>query len=135
LTAYRQRNEDPRAWLQAIAATCTRLWEELVGPVEAFVRTLGVSPGTQLVLLAPGLLGTLPLHAATRFADGSDRCLADDYVVSYAPSIAALGRSLSKARQHRASADTALVVTVPPKTLRFAAVEGAAVLSAFDSRA
>jgi CHAT domain-containing protein len=111
------------------------LWDALIGRVEAHMHVLGVDPGAPLYLLAPGLLGILPLHAATRPVDGTDRCLADDYVVSYIPSLAALARSVEKAQQAHASPATALVVTVPAKMLRFAEVEGAAVSSSFDEKA
>lgn len=135
LPAYRQSDENPSRWLQTITMTCERLWDCLIGSIEAHMQTLGTDQAAQLYFLTPGLLGILPLHAATRPVDGIDRCLSDDYVVSYAPSLAALARSIEKAHELHAAPAAALVVTVPVKTLRFAAVEGAAVLSSFDENA
>jgi CHAT domain-containing protein/tetratricopeptide (TPR) repeat protein len=132
LPAHNQRNDDRRLWLQTITATCTRLWDALIGRVEAHLQTLAVVPGTPLYLVAPGLLGILPLHAATRIVDGTERCLAEDYVVSYTPSVAALARAVDKVQRERASPASGLVITVPPKLLRFAEAEGAAVSSSFD---
>ena len=128
LEAYSAYRLDPKAavaaWERALDETCAWLWEAAVGPVLE-----GIDRGGELTLVAGGLLGLLPLHAAWRddpSAATGRRYALDDAVLSYAPN----ARAVSAARE-LASAATgtgALVVADPRPVsappLRWAGVEG-----------
>ncbi|MDP9053266.1 MAG: CHAT domain-containing protein [Acidobacteriota bacterium] len=62
--------------------------ESIAGPVAAALRSTPqpVEPVPGLMLVATGLLGLLPLHAATYEIAGQRRCLLDEFAVSYTPS-------------------------------------------------
>jgi CHAT domain-containing protein/tetratricopeptide (TPR) repeat protein len=132
LPAYTRREDEPDLWRTTIASTCRRLWDTLIGPAEARARALGLAPGGEVVLLPPGLLALLPLHAAMRPTDGRQRSLCDDAVVSYVPSLAALARSGRTARAAVDAPASGLVVRAPARDLPFAALEAELVLGRFD---
>ncbi|MFD1545083.1 CHAT domain-containing protein [Nonomuraea guangzhouensis] len=98
------------AWRAAIDAVTAWLWSDVMGPVVAEVR-----PASSAVLVAGGLLGLLPLHAAwtpTGDAVSPRRYVLDDLVITYAPN----ARSLSRARELAARpAERLLAVLGPPE--------------------
>jgi len=118
-------------WLAAIDDLGPELWRIVGGRLDAALKERAIRPGTRLVWLPSGWLGTLPLGLAQDPA--SKRRLADRYEIVYAPSLEAL----DTASQHSA---------VPPK-LTLAAVinptgdlpgtekEGAIVASHFPEHA
>ena len=74
---------------QLTAATLAWLWERLLEPLHQYLRDQArLAADAPVVLLAPGLLGLLPLHAAGPGADG--RQFGEHWTVSYAPSVRAL---------------------------------------------
>ena len=62
----------------------------------------GAQPGRPCTLIACGLLGLLPLHAASYQRGQEIRCLLSDYAVAYAPS----ARVLDATRLGQAQAGT-----------------------------
>ena len=91
-------------WLSCVDATCRRLWELLMGPVDGRLRELGLAPGAEVVVLPQGGLGVVPLHAAAREdGDAGVRWFLDDWCVRYAPSayaIAAAARARPYGRRN-----------------------------------
>jgi CHAT domain-containing protein len=79
-----------RPFHQELSDLLPLLGDRLVGPLASHLTTLGTDAVT---LVACGLLGLLPLHAATYQRDGEAgrRCLLDDVTISYAPSARVLG--------------------------------------------
>ncbi|EMF30117.1 hypothetical protein H114_05789 [Streptomyces gancidicus BKS 13-15] len=97
------RRQSQRAQ-QVVRATLAWLWQEVTGPV------LDRLPGATRVWWSPGgLLGTLPLHAATP-ADGGPGAL-DRVVSSYTPTLRALHHA--RLRAARPAGAGTLVVSVP----------------------
>jgi CHAT domain-containing protein/tetratricopeptide (TPR) repeat protein len=86
-TLQRQTPETQADWHIATAAVTRRLWDMIVGPIHARLAEQRVA---RVVLLPPGNLQVLPLHAAWREGDGARRAFLDEYEVRYAPSLYAL---------------------------------------------
>jgi CHAT domain-containing protein/tetratricopeptide (TPR) repeat protein len=85
--------------------------EALCGRLAAALRAMHA----QAVALVPcGRLGLLPLHAAPYEFAGRPRCLVDEFVVSYAPSLAVL-RVATAAAARRARAPVRLAAVVDPR--------------------
>lgn len=100
-------------WDACLDQTTRWLWEEVMGPVAA---ELAGRP--EAVLVAGGLLGLLPLHAAWRpdlEAPTRRRYLLDDITVRYIPNARALTTARSLAT---APADPLVAVIDPPRTDR-----------------
>jgi CHAT domain-containing protein len=98
-------------WDACLLRTTRWLWEEVMSPVAA---ELAGRPGA--VLVAGGLLGLLPLHAAWRpdpQAPTGRRYLLDDLAVRYVPNARALTTARSLAT---APADPLVAVIDPPRT-------------------
>lgn len=112
--AYRAGQPDSDdAWEGCLDQTTRWLWDEVMGPVAA---ELTGRPGA--VLVAGGLLGLLPLHAAWRpdaQAPTGRRYLLDDLTVRYTPNARALTAARTLAS---APADRLVAVTDPPRTER-----------------
>jgi CHAT domain-containing protein/tetratricopeptide (TPR) repeat protein len=88
LTAqHRESPETQATWRAATAAVTRRLWDMIMGPIHA---RLAEQRATRVVLLPPGNLQVLPLHAAWREVDGVQQAFLDDCEVCYAPSLYAL---------------------------------------------
>ena len=118
-------------WQRAIDDVTSALWMTMVGPIAARLGSVGIGEGQSVLLLLPGRLAVLPIHAAWRVDDGRRRYLIDDYVVSYAPS----ARAVAKARQNRgtsATDSTLLAIVDPTGDLRYAAEEGRYVAELFE---
>jgi CHAT domain-containing protein len=119
------------AWDACLDRTASWLWDEVMGPVAA--RLAGRHSA---VLVAGGLLGLLPLHAAARpdpAAPTGRRFLLDDLAVRYIPN----ARALTTARTLAAApAEPLVAVTDPPRSaplqpLTCAPAETAAALAGF----
>ncbi|GAB3061349.1 hypothetical protein GCM10027053_24540 [Intrasporangium mesophilum] len=93
--AYLGRSTDRQAWWRAVDGTTQWLWEAVMEPVHA-----RLAEGQAVALVANGLLGVLPLHAAWRRVDGIPRYVVDDRAVRYVPN----ARTFEEARRR---ADTA----------------------------
>ncbi len=100
-------------WDACLDRTGQWLWEKVMGPVAA---ELAGQPGT--VLVAGGLLGLLPLHAAWRpdpQAPTRRRYFLDDVAVRYIPN----ARALTAARSLAAGPEDPLIAVIdPPRTDR-----------------
>jgi hypothetical protein len=81
------------------------LGERLTGPL---ADQLARSQPDRVTLIACGLLGLLPLHAASYQRGQEIRCLLSDYAVTYAPS----ARVLDATRLGQAQAGTGLAAFV-----------------------
>lgn len=140
MTAHQDRHQHWQAWLDVLETTTRWLWDAAMGPVVQSliqaVRDTGATP--RALLIAGGLLGLLPLHAAwTEDSDapGGHRYALDKVCFSYVPS----ARSLNAARSvaERALPDSLLAVTEPrpvnAPSLPNASVEVAAVMRAFST--
>jgi CHAT domain-containing protein len=118
-------------WDACLDRTTRWLWREVAGPVSA---ELAGRAGA--VLVAGGLLGLLPLHAAWRpdpEAPTGRRYLLDDVAVSYIPNARALTTARTLATL---PADPLVAVIDPPRTDRLARLarspaEVAAAVAAF----
>ena len=136
-------------WQAAIDRCTGRLWELLLGPLHDQLQAMKLAPGAPVVVLPPGGLGLLPLHAAWRELPPSPqgrapraggyarvggevrRYFLDDYTVSYAPSAYALSASRRRlpVEDYRRSL---LAVINPTGDLPYAPVEGRAVAAHFE---
>lgn len=132
--AYRARGA-AADWDACLERITRWLWEQAMGPVAAELAGL---PGA--VLVAGGLLGLLPLHAAWRpdpQMPTGRRHLMDDLTISYTPN----ARALTAARFAAAMPVGPLVaVADPPRTEHFrrltkSAVEIAAAVAGFPESA
>jgi len=110
LTAYESFLADTtagrRAWSDWLSGLTRGLWDDVVGPVLA---TLGGSK--EIVLIAGGLLGLLPLHAAWTEDPGyptGRRHALDETCISYAPN----ARALAAARELAGRTPRRRLVTV-----------------------
>jgi CHAT domain-containing protein len=129
---YRASQDGSEArWNACLDRTTRWLWEEVMGPVAA---ELAGQPGA--VLVAGGMLGLLPLHAAWRpdpQAPTGRRYLLDDLTVKYIPN----ARALTSARLLAAApADPVMAVIDPPRAdhvarLTRSRVETAAAVAGF----
>jgi CHAT domain-containing protein/tetratricopeptide (TPR) repeat protein len=74
---------------------------ELVGREVAWplATMLGDRAAAGVTLIPCGALGLVPLHAAFWRESAEDRCLADDFVTTYAPSAAVLSAARTRARR------------------------------------
>jgi CHAT domain-containing protein len=133
------RDDPPRglaAWDETLSQTSQWLWDDVMGPV-----TAELSGAAGAVLIAGGLLGLLPLHAAStrdEQAVTGRRYLLDELAVSYVPNARALAAARAVAELQPAR--HLVTVTDPPRPdslrpLPLAPVEAAAALAAFAGSA
>ncbi|WP_055490855.1 CHAT domain-containing protein [Streptomyces sp. TP-A0356] len=136
--AHRAYRADPGGrladWEKSLEGTTRWLWDALMGPVRAALPGHG-----EAVLVAGGLLGLLPLHAAWTedpSAPTGRRYALDDLVVSYVPN----ARFLTSARAlARGPVQRLTVVVDPPRgdgrdPLRSAESQACAAAAAFPGR-
>jgi CHAT domain-containing protein len=107
------------------------LWEHLIGPVHQRLAALGLGEGAPVLLIAPGGMNLLPLHAAWREVNGAKRHFLDDYTVSYGPSGYALHVSERRLEDSKRQQYSLLAVVNPTADLVFASSEGEAVSALF----
>jgi CHAT domain-containing protein/tetratricopeptide (TPR) repeat protein len=121
----------PAVMEAALATVLPALGQRLIAPIAAALRELGADAVT---FVPCGLLGTLPLHAASYPSQGTTRRLIDEFDVSYCPS----ARVLASARSRLAavSVDSAALAGVAnppsPQPLEYAEQELRAVSTLFD---
>ncbi|MBX3000890.1 MAG: CHAT domain-containing protein [Caldilineaceae bacterium] len=104
LGAYSRLRQDREGWHRAIEESTRQLWQVVMGSV---AEVLTPSPQDErgereeeapvVTLIATGLLGLLPLHAAWTQAGEGRRYFLDDFAVAYAPSALALDHARSRA--------------------------------------
>lgn len=83
LPAQMEMTASTRRFQRALAELLPVLGERLTGPL---AHQLAHSRADRITLIACGLLGLLPLHAASYQRGQEIRCLLSDYAVAYAPS-------------------------------------------------
>jgi CHAT domain-containing protein len=91
-----------------------------------------------VTLVAGGLLGLLPLHAAPYLVDSEERCFLDEFDVAYAPAarVASAARSALVTRQRAGTVIAGVGNPLPnPSSLPFAALELAEVGAFFPAAA
>ena len=94
-------------WRERLTTTLAWLWKDMVGPIHRHLRDVrALALDASVVILPPGLLGLLPIHAAGPDADGRHFC--DHWTVSYAPSVRTLLTCKKKGASSRG---------LPPKLL------------------
>lgn len=106
----------------------------LIAPVAQRLAELGVPEGAHVAVVAPGELGTIPLHAAPI---GQGRALLDSYAVSYPPSLLALAAGCRRATSldsSTAEPGPALAVIDPTADLPATELELAAMVQVFGDR-
>ncbi len=110
-----KRGRDPamaEAWRLQIEATSRWLWESLMGPLHHHLSNeLGLQAGAQVTLSPPGLLGSLPLHAAGPSSEAT--CFDDHWTVTYTPSIRAHLICRDRLRRNRELSPKLLAVIDP----------------------
>jgi CHAT domain-containing protein len=108
--AWREKRIAWRTWARVLDRTLRWAWDAVVGPV---LQALSAEGHHAAVLVAPGLLQLLPLHAAwTEDPDGPDnrRYAVDVAMLTCAPS----ARVLAAARPPRSTAGAALLLVDNP---------------------
>ncbi|OPX95692.1 MAG: CHAT domain protein [Syntrophorhabdus sp. PtaB.Bin006] len=135
MPAYLNRSADPGKWLDTIEHTGHELWKSVFEPVHKRLAALGIAEGAPLLLIVPGGLNLLPLHAAWREVDGRKRYVLDDYTVSYGPSCYACHVSRCRLQRPNSQKSTMLAVMNPTDDLVFASSEGAAIGALFGKDA
>jgi CHAT domain-containing protein/tetratricopeptide (TPR) repeat protein len=100
------------AWQQQLTGTLAWLWERLLAPIHLHLRDgAHLAQDAPVVILPPGLLGLLPLHAAGPSHHGRYFC--DYWTVSYAPSVRSLLTCQTR-RDERASVPARVLAAVDP---------------------
>jgi len=124
------------AWQAHITKTLPQVWKALMQPIHQRLQTIGISTESPVLLIPPGGLSLLPLHAAgPEIADAhGGKTFADSYTVTYVPSAYALQVSQRRARQPQRQIKrlwAAINPTKDPK-LQFTPLEGEAVARLFS---
>ncbi len=109
------------------------LWNSLIEPVYVKLCELGIAPGSPLLLLPQGGLWLLALHAASRPVDGVQRAFADDFVITYTPSIYARKICLSRSVDREDEPPSLLAVINPSGDLPYAEKEVALISHHFKT--
>jgi CHAT domain-containing protein len=102
-------------WNVAIDLVLGKVGDLLMKPISRELSRLGLMEGAEVVIVASGVLGLLPLHAAP--VDSNRRFL-DLWAVAYAPDAAAIARRGSAERTEGRTAASLLAVTNPNGDLR-----------------
>ena len=104
-------------WHEQLTTTRAWLWDCLLGPVHTHLRDVArLKLDAPVVLLPPGLLGVLPLHAAGPSPDGRD--FGDYWTVSYVPSIRTLLTCQQRLAERQARPAKLLAIIDPPSNIR-----------------
>lgn len=121
-------------WLSAVEGLGSGLWSLVGQSIADALLAAGIERGTELVIVPQGTLGILPIGLAQDPYTG--RRLMDDYLVTYAPSLAALAVVHERlGRQKSTQAPTLAAIVDPNSDLRFSVVEGTLVSSYFANDA
>jgi len=131
--AYYRRQGDAEVWLEVIEYTGQVLWKKLIEPIHERLVALGLGEGAPVLLITPGGMNLLPLHAAWREVNGVKRYFLDDYTVPYAPSGYALHVSQRRLQESKRQQWSLLAVFNPTADLIFASSEGEAVAAMFKA--
>jgi tetratricopeptide (TPR) repeat protein len=123
--SYLGRSVDQARWDDALIRTIADCGQ-VMSPIAARLRELGIEEGAPVVLLLPGSLAGLPVHAAP-VSDG--RPFADLHPVSSAPCARVLERRSDTGADREST--RARIIANPTGDLPFAAAEGAAVAEVF----
>lgn len=83
--------EELDSWSDEIISTGEKLWELFLGPLHDRLKSIGLKGGAEVTLVLPGVLGALPICAASQFVDRRRRFFLEDWAVSSAPSVHSLG--------------------------------------------
>lgn len=129
LGAYFNACTNMEAWFDTIEATSQVLWTRLMAPIAERLATLRI---TQVLLLPQGGLGLLPLHAAWREVDGTQRYFLDDYSVTYLPSVYARKVSSERISEPQRQKGSLLALINPTEDLPFTPAEGEQIASLFE---
>jgi tetratricopeptide (TPR) repeat protein len=124
LTAYSQfRNEvasgrisesSVNVWAEAMTATLEKLDALLMQPIAEKLSRLGVPRGAEVIIMPPGRLAILPLHAARRRDEGRRwRYFVDDWAVSCIQSTLLFVSCRKKDFEPRRQEPSLLAVTNP----------------------
>lgn len=132
LKTYWKRDEDQTSWMRAIVDHRATLWELVVGPMWTRATALGLASEHEILILSPGLLGMLPLHAAADPSGNGPAALLDSNVITYAPSVVSAGQ-ISKKYGLRAGSTGITAVINPSGNLPLAEVEGEFVTGYFPA--
>lgn len=116
--------------LDTLTAT---LWTELMGPVHERLRTWAGFEQAPVVVMPSGWLGLLPLHAASRTQDGSERTFGEDHPVSYTPSLRALHACHRRRAEKQRAGRRLMAVGNPTGDLHFAEIEVASISALFPA--
>jgi hypothetical protein len=139
LEAYQAYTADREAgldgWDAALDEITAWLWDAAMAPMLAELED-----SDELVMVAGGLLGLLPLHAAWTVDAGTPtgrRYAIDGAAISYAPNARALGAAARAAARMTATKLLAILDPQPvaASALPFAPAEGAAVAAGFPGAA
>ena len=104
-------------WNQHLSKISGWLWDVLLGPVDDHLRNRAkLSSDAPVVLLPPGLLGVLPLHAAAPHTGGPN--FGERWTVSYAPSVRTLLACREKVEASRRQPRKLLAIIDPPGQAR-----------------
>ena len=131
-TAELETPQQFREWLGYQNGFMNALWNSLIGPVYAKLCELGIAPGAPVLLLPQGGLWLLALHAASRLVDGVQRAFADDFVITYTPSIYARKICLTRSVDRKDEPPTLLAVIDPNGDLPYAEKEVALISQHFQ---
>ncbi|HID10739.1 MAG TPA: CHAT domain-containing protein, partial [Candidatus Latescibacteria bacterium] len=104
-----------RAWLKTIEGVTGALYEDLIAPLDALLKRLGIK---RIILIPHRYLHILPLHGAWREEANGRRYLLDDYEIIYAPSATVLARCLARMKEGR-DEETFFAVANPKRDLVF----------------
>jgi CHAT domain-containing protein/glutaminase len=84
-----------QALFNGIEDVTHRLWDAFVGKIHERLQSLGVK---SVLLMPQADTALVPLHAAWREVDGVRRCLMEDYLITYTPSMVTLATARRKTK-------------------------------------
>jgi tetratricopeptide (TPR) repeat protein len=106
---------DMVAWSSVVRQTLEFFGNHLMKPLDRCLQKMGLSCATtEIVLIVPGFLVPIPLHAAPI---DEERFFLDNWIVSYAPSPDVFMMCAARARAQEGIVPTLLAVTNPTQDL------------------
>ena len=99
-------------WKKTIEIVLQKTWDLLMGPIYSCLQKLDLNHGAPIIIIPPGLLKLIPLHAAYGFVDGERRALIDSFTVSYIPSMTSLNL-LKRNLSHTISKENDILLIKP----------------------